>query len=140
MNAQNELLKYESVDGVTVGTIVGTTMLDGMCVTEFGHQALAYVRDKPGIHLLLSFTNLTYMTSQGLTELLRISDAVKKLGGELRLCDVNRQIFKVFEITNLDRFFSVHQDEDRTAALRRYTRSLAIAADEKAWASQDAGG
>jgi stage II sporulation protein AA (anti-sigma F factor antagonist) len=140
MNDHQDLLTYESIDGVTVGTVVGTTMLDGMCVTEFGRQVLDYVQDKKGIQLLLSFANVTYMTSQGLTELLRIHDAVTKLGGSLRLCDVNPQIHRVFEITNLERMFAIHAGEDKDAALHRFARALSVAADEKAWASQDAGG
>ncbi len=140
MTDSKPLLTYETMDGVTVGTVVGTSMLDGLCVTAFGNQALEFVRDKPGLHLLLSFKNVTYMTSQGLTELLRINDAVRKQGGSLRVCDVNPQIFRVFQITNLDRLFSIHDSETAEVAVRRFVRSLSVAAGEKAWAGQDAAG
>lgn len=134
------LLTYETVDGIVVGAVVGTSMLDGLCVTEFGVQVLEYVKDKPGLPLLLSFKNIDYMTSQGLTELLRINDALIAQGGSLRLCDVNAPIRRVFQITNLERLFSIHPDEDTETAVRRFARALSVAADEKAWANQDAGG
>lgn len=137
MTDSKSLLTYETIDGVTVGTVVGTSMLDGLSVTSFGNQVLEFVRDKPALHLLLSFKNVTYMTSQGLTELLRINEAVRKQDGTLRVCDVNPQIYRVFQITNLDRLFSIHEGETAEAALRRFARSLSVAAGEKAWASQD---
>jgi anti-anti-sigma factor len=139
MTQAKPLLTYETVDGITVGTVIGTSMLDQTTVSDFGHQAVSYVSDKPGLRLLLNFRNVAYMTSQGLTELLRIADALKKSGGTVRVCNVGAEIYRVFKITNLDGMFSVHEREDVALAVRRFNRALAVAADEKAWAGEDAG-
>lgn len=139
MTEAKPLLAYETVDGITVGTVTGTSMLDQTTVSDFGHQAVAYVTAKPGLKLLLNFRNVAYMTSQGLTELLRIADALKKSGGAVRVCNVATEIYRVFKITNLDGMFSVHEREDVAPAVRRFKRALAVAADEKAWAGEDAG-
>ena len=139
MTDAKPLLTYEIVDGITVGTVTGTSMLDQTTVSDFGHQAVAYVSDKPGLRLLLNFKNVAYMTSQGLTELLRIADALKKTAGTVRVCNVAPEIYRVFKITNLDGMFSVYEREEVASAVRRYNRALAVAADEKAWAGEDAG-
>jgi stage II sporulation protein AA (anti-sigma F factor antagonist) len=127
------------VDGITVGTITGTTMLDGLHVADFGNQVVEFVKDRADLHLLLDFKNLTYMTSQGLTELLRINEAVKRGHGALRVCGVSPEIHRVFEITNLEKMFSIHPHESADEAALRFKRALSIAADEDAWAARDAG-
>jgi anti-anti-sigma factor len=140
MTEAKTLLTYEVVDGITVGTVTGTSMLDQTTVADFGNQVITYIKDKPGLNLLLDFKNVAYMTSQGLTELLRINEALKKTGGAVRVCNVAPEIHRVFKITNLDGMFSVYEREDMAPAVRRFTRALAVAADEKAWAGQNAGG
>ncbi len=133
------LVRFQPSDQVTVGTIEGTTVLDGMNVTGFGDRVIEYVKDKSGLHLLLDFDNITYMSSAGLTELLRINHALGASNGSIRLCNLSCDIRKVFQITNLDRLFAIHEDENVEAAVRRYERSLTIAADEDAWENQDTG-
>ena len=133
------LVRFQSSNQVTVGTIEGATVLDGMNVTDFGDDVIEYIKDKPGLHLLLNFNNITYMSSAGLTELLRIHHALGESKGSIRLCNLSGEIHKVFKITNLDQLFNAQGSEDVESAMRRYERSLAVAADEDAWASQDAG-
>jgi len=133
------LVRFQPSDQVTVGTIEGATVLDGMNVTGFGDRVIEYVKDKSGLHLLLDFDNITYMSSAGLTELLRINHALGASKGSIRLCNLSCDIRKVFQITNLDRLFAIHEDENVEAAVQRYERSLTIAADENAWENQDTG-
>jgi len=133
------LVRFQSSNQVTVGTIEGATVLDGMNVTDFGDDVIEYIKDKPGLHLLLNFNNITYMSSAGLTELLRIHHTLGESKGSIRLCNLSCDIYKVFKITNLDQLFNAQGSEDVESAMRRYERSLAVAADEDAWASQDAG-
>ena len=139
MEAPDALVRFQPSNQVTVGTIEGTSVLDSMNVTDFGDHVLEYVKDKPGLHLLIDFENVTYMSSAGLTELLRIDHALKGSNGSIRLCNLSCEIHKVFQITNLDSLFAVHGEENVESALRRYERSLTVAADEDTWASQDMG-
>jgi len=139
MEASEALVEFRPGDRVTVGTIEGTSVLDGMNVSDFGNRVLQYVKDKPELHLLLNFENITYMSSAGLTELLRINEALQTTSGSVRLCNLTGDIRKVFQITNLDQMFAIHEDENVESAVRRYERSLRVAADEDAWASQDTG-
>ncbi len=137
MGTTDELIEFRPSSKVTVGTISGTTVLDGLSVPNFGNHVLEYVKDKPGLHLLLNFEHVTYMSSAGLTELLRINETLQTSSGSIRLCNLSSDIRKVFKITNLDQVFSIHEDENVESAVQRYERSLNVAADEDAWASQD---
>lgn len=139
MGTTDALVKFRPSKLVTVGTISGTTVLDGLNVADFGNGVLEYVKGKPGLHLLLNFEHITYMSSAGLTELLRINEALQASRGSIRLCNLSCDIRKVFKITNLDQMFAIHEDENLGSAVQRYERSLTVAANEDAWAGQDTG-
>lgn len=140
MTTSNGLITFDTKGAITVGTITGTTVLDGMHTDTFGREAVDYVSDKPGLNLLLDFRNVTYLSSAALTELLRIREALLKIGGTLRLCCLSCDILRVFKITNLENLFHIHGEEDTAEALARYQRALEVAVKERSWAAQDAGG
>lgn len=137
--ASNQLIRFKYSEPISIGTIEGTEVLDGLNVADFGNQVLEFLKDKSGVHLLLNFENVRYMSSAALTELLRINKALHDSKGSVRLCNLSCDIRKVFQITNLDKLFAIHDEENVEAATQRFERSLAIAADEDAWAGQDLG-
>ena len=139
MDAATGLLSFERKDNVTLGTIVGTQVLDGTHTDDFGREACTYVKGKPGLNLLLDFRNITYLSSAALTELLRIREALQGEGGKLRLCCLSCEIQRVFRITNLEKLFHIHGEEDTTEAVARFQRALDVASREGAWIAQDAG-
>jgi len=140
MTTANGLITFETKGAITLGTITGTNVLDGMHTDAFGRDAIEFVNGNPGINLLLDFRNITYLSSAALTELLRIREVLHKNGGTLRLCCLSCDILKVFKITNLEKLFHIHGEEDTAEALARYQRALEIAVKERSWAAQDAGG
>lgn len=131
--AQDQFVKFYEDGPITVGTVYNSTMLDGVVVTQFGEQVLQYVQEQGRINLLLDFTNVEYLSSAALTELIRISDAVVSNGGALRLCGLSPQIQKVFEITKFDKSFDIQRNENVHHALTRFKRSIAIEEEEDAW-------
>lgn len=133
------IVKFEQRGPITIGTVHSTEMLDGMNVNDFGNELLTYVEANPGSHLLVDFESVRYMSSAGLTELLRINEALKKSNGSVRLCGLSKDIRKVFQITNLEKLFVIHEGDHVANAAKRFERSLAIAAEEDAWAHPDAG-
>ncbi len=139
MDAATGIISFESKGDITLGTVVGTDSLDGAHTDAFGHEAVAYVKGKRGLNLLLDFRNVTYLSSAALTELLRIREALKGEGGKLRLCCLSCEIQRVFRITNLEKLFHIHGDEDTAEAVARFQRALKVAASEGAWIAQDAG-
>ncbi|MDX9975841.1 MAG: STAS domain-containing protein, partial [FCB group bacterium] len=110
--AQEPLVTFEEHPPITVGLILSTSVLDALNVTQFGNQVLAHIQGRTAVKLLLSFERVNYLSSAVLTELLRINEAVRELQGQLRLCALNSDIRKVFEITNLDRIFVIYGAPD----------------------------
>lgn len=126
------LVAFEQRGRITVATVQAASVLDALNVNEFGRQVLDYVKDKPELHLLLNFSSVKYLSSAALTELLRVNEAIRTVKGALRLTGLNPDIRDVFRITNLDKIFVIYEGET-DSALRKFERSLAIAAQEQAW-------
>lgn len=138
MTDETSLVDFEVHGPITVGKIVNTNVLDGMNVSDFGNGVLDYVQEHAGVKLLLNFEQVTYMSSAALTELLKINEALRESQGAVRLCNLSCEIQKVFKITNLEKLFVIHDDENVDSARKRFERSLAVAAEEDAWAGGDA--
>lgn len=132
-------LSFEEHGKITVATIHDANMFDTVNVSHFGNTVLEFIKDKPGLRLLLNFEKVDYMSSAALTELLRINEALRKDKGTVRLCNLTKDIRKVFEITNLEKLFVIHENDDVQTALTRFERSLSVAADDSAWAAFDEG-
>lgn len=125
------LVDFSERGVITIGKVRAGSVLDAVNVTQFGKDVLDYVSAHPDLNLLLDFQSVEYLSSAVLTELLRINQACKDNGGGMRLCGLNEDIAKVFEITNLDRMFIIYGALDD--AVKRYARSLTIQAEEQAW-------
>ena len=125
------LVSFETVDNIAVGRVCAASVLDAVNVTQFGNEVLEYVKSKSGINLMLDFANVDYLSSAVLTELLRVNQAIQNAGGNLRLCGLKGEVRKVFEITNLDKVFTIYGDYQQ--ALKRFERSLDVAEQESAW-------
>ena len=130
--AHDRIVDFVEEGKIVVGTIRTTSVLSAINVAEFGNEVVAYITAHPGINLLLSFENVDYLSSAVLTELLRINKAIQEVQGQLRLCGVSKVILEIFQITNLDKMFAIYHD-DVTGGVRRFLRSLEVAAEEAAW-------
>ena len=68
--------------------------------------------------LLLNFNNVEYLSSAALGKLITLNKKLQAAGGRLILCNIDPQIYEVFEITKLDRFFNIQKEEQ--AALQAF--------------------
>ena len=50
--------------------------------------------------------------------LINANNRIREKNGELRLCDIKRQIMEVFAITKLDKLFRIYPD--RLAAIKSF--------------------
>lgn len=130
--AHDRIVDFVEEGKIVVGTIRTTSVLSAINVADFGNEVVAHIAGRPGINLLLSFENVDYLSSAVLTELLRINKAIQEVQGQLRLCGVSKVILEIFQITNLDKMFAIYHD-DVTGGVRRFLRSLEVAAEDAAW-------
>jgi anti-sigma B factor antagonist len=68
--------------------------------------------------LLLNFGNVEFMSSAALGKLIALHKKLQGVSGRLILCNIDPGIKEVFEITKLDKFFNIKDEEQ--AALQAF--------------------
>jgi anti-anti-sigma factor len=68
--------------------------------------------------VLVDFSGISYIDSSGLATLIEMFHRLKKIGGALRLCALDRKIKNIFEVTKLHKLFVIF--ENRELALKDF--------------------
>ena len=74
-------------------------------------EAIKPLIDQQKKSLLINLGEVTYIDSSGLGVLVESLQEMKKYGGKIKLVKLNPDIRKVFEVTRLDTFFEICQEE-----------------------------
>lgn len=67
-------------------------------------------------NILLDLSDVTFMSSSGLRALLLVRKDLMAGGGELRLCELQPQVYEVFAITGFTQVFAIHRTRDDAMA------------------------
>ncbi|MEW6357378.1 MAG: STAS domain-containing protein [Planctomycetota bacterium] len=93
------------IGNVTVVSVVGR--LDVDTVEEIG-TAVKKIAESPDIKLVLDLSEVSYMSSRGLSLLLELMHAAREAGGALRLAAVQPLVNEVLEISGARLLFNLH--------------------------------
>jgi len=108
MEQPSSHLKIRRANGVSVVEFADRKILEELSIQEIGEELSHLVESEAGIKLLLNFKNVDHLSSAALGMLITLNRKIKEHNGELKLSDINRQIFEVFKITRLNRVFDIH--------------------------------
>src|SRR5438034_7389742 len=111
-------LEVEDIGDVTVINFVDRKILDEQNIQVIGEQLFSLVDQDGRRKLLLNFGNVEYLSSAALGKLITLNKKLQAVGGRLILCNIDPQIYEVFEITKLDKFFNIQKEEQ--AALQSF--------------------
>jgi len=111
-------LEVEDIGDVTVVNFVDRKILDEQNIQIIGQQLFSLVDELGRRKVLLNFQKVEYLSSAALGKLITLNKKLLSAGGRLILCSINPQIFEVFEITKLDKFFNIQKEEQ--AALQAF--------------------
>ncbi|GAB4385061.1 MAG: hypothetical protein Kow0022_09570 [Phycisphaerales bacterium] len=64
----------------------------------------------PVPHVVLDFSNVTYINSSNIAQLLRLRKILGEAGRQLRICGLNDEVWSVLLVTGLDRVFKFEPD------------------------------
>ncbi len=104
-------LEVEEVGDVTVVNFVDKKILDEQNIAIIGEQLFELVDTENRKKILLNFSNVDYLSSAALGKLITLNKKANTAGGKLILCNIKPEIKEVFEITKLDKFFKIKDDE-----------------------------
>jgi anti-sigma B factor antagonist len=89
---------------------------DSSIIAELREELRSLVDESKKI--LLDFANVDYLSSEFLGTLITFDKHAKAESCRVRFCNLRADIFEVFQITKLDRLFTIHKD--RESALRGF--------------------
>ena len=109
MPSEGSRLRTKRLGPVTQVEFVDRNILDEANIQLIGEEIGGLIEAEPKPKLLISFSNVDHLSSAALGTLITINNKIKSRGGQLRLADIDPQIYEVFVITRLNRLFEIHE-------------------------------
>jgi anti-sigma B factor antagonist len=107
MGQEQSRIKVEYGMDVTLVTFEDERIVDEEQIRELRESFRKVIERNQDKKLVLNFANVEFMTSALLGLLIRVHKRVCELGGRMQLSNLNSNIHKVFEITQLTKVFDI---------------------------------
>ncbi|MBI5759045.1 MAG: STAS domain-containing protein [Planctomycetales bacterium] len=109
-------LDVRRLGDVVVVNFTCSQIPDSSIIAELREELRSLVDESKKI--LLDFANVDYLSSEFLGTLITFDKQAKSASCRVRFCNLRADILEVFQITKLDRLFTIHKD--RESALRGF--------------------
>lgn len=109
-------LRVSDRDGVTTVEFVDRNILDEANIQAISEEIASLIDRTESPKLLISFANVDHLSSAALGALITINHRVRDREGQLRLANIDPQIYEVFVITRLNKLFEIHDTADQAIA------------------------
>ena len=104
-------LEVEDNGEITIVNFIDRKILDEQNIQKIGEDLFSLIDQYDRKKILLNFSNVEYLSSAALGKFITLNKKVQAKSGKLVMCNINEDIFEVFEITRLDRLFNIQKDE-----------------------------
>jgi len=116
MPSGDSRLRIRKEDGITRVEFIDRNILDEANIQQIGEEISSVIDRETSPKLLISFANVEHLSSAALGTLITINTKIKNRGGQLRLSDIDPQIYEVFVITRLNNLFQIHESLDEAVS------------------------
>ncbi len=116
MPTSESRLKVKQDGGVISIQFRDRNILDEANIQQIGEEIKSLIEKEPKPRLLIDFKDVDHLSSAALGTLITVNNRVRALSGQLRLCNIDPQIYQVFVITKLNKLFEIHDTADKAAA------------------------
>ena len=116
MDSTASRIRVLDQDGVMRIEFIDRNILDEANIQQIGDEISKLVDSQPQPKVLISFENVDHLSSAALGTLITINNKVKGKDGQLRLADIDPQIYEVFVITKLNKLFQIHDSAEQALA------------------------
>jgi len=96
--------------GIGIVTVLESRILDETNINELGAQLMDLVTKQYIIKMIIDLGEVKYLSSAVLRQFIALYKKIKEEKGDLKLCRVDPEIRKVFEITKLDKMIEIKDD------------------------------
>jgi anti-sigma B factor antagonist len=107
MEQEHSAIKTEYGIDVTFVTFEDEKILEEAQIRELQKSLEPVIEKNKDNQLVLNFANVRFMTSAMLGLLVRVHKRVGERGGQLELRNLDRNLHKLFEITQLTKIFNI---------------------------------
>lgn len=107
MESEQPRLKIEYGMDVTIVTFTEERILAEEQINELQESFKEVVEKNKDKKLIVNFANVKFMTSALLGLLVRVHKRVCELDGKLQLSNLNSNLLRIFEITQLTKIFDI---------------------------------
>ena len=102
-------LRVKKLDqGITQVEFIDRNILDEANIQMIGEELASIVEGSARPKLLICFSNVDHLSSAALGALITIRNKLNAKSGQLRLSDIDPQIYEVFVITKLNKLFEIY--------------------------------
>ena len=108
----SRLVVTRDKDIVQVG-FLDRNILEESSIARIGEEVVQLVDQTANPRILISFANVEHLSSAALGALIMINNRVRQKGGQLRLSNIDPQIYEVFVITKLNKLFQIHDNVEK---------------------------
>ena len=112
MASDGSRLRVRQDGQVTRVEFIDRNILDEANIQSIGEEISTLIEATERPRLLISFRDVDHLSSAALGTLITINNKVRNRGGQLRLADIDPQIYEVFTITKLNRLFEIHETSE----------------------------
>jgi anti-sigma B factor antagonist len=113
MPASESRLKVKRDGAIVEVQFRDRNILDEANIQQIGEEITAIINAEPAPKLLINFTDVDHLSSAALGTLITINNRVRTLKGQLRLSNIDPNIYQVFQITKLNKLFDIHDTADK---------------------------
>lgn len=110
MATQDSRLVVDNHGDVTVVQFLDRNILEEASIQQIGDEIAELIQAASNPKILLDFESVEHLSSAALGTLITVNNKVKEKGGQLRLSNIDPQIYEVFVITKLNKLFQIHDN------------------------------
>ena len=103
-------ISVEYRDNAAVVSFTDEKILEERDIKALRDSSMSVVEPAERIKLILDFSNVRFLSSAVIGLLIRLSKRIYEKYGQLKLCNINTNIFEIFKITRLTTTFDIHKD------------------------------
>jgi anti-anti-sigma factor len=104
-------LVVQSIGGVVVANLGGSSILDGATVDALGRRLFDLVENQAQRKILLDFSQVKFLSSSMLGVLVRLQKRARAINGRVAICGLRPELHKIFKITRLETLFDFYDNE-----------------------------
>ena len=116
MATQDSRLVVNNNGDVTVVGFLDRNILEEASIQQIGDEIADLISASSNPKILLNFQTVEHLSSAALGTLITVNNKVKEKGGQLRLSNIDPQIYEVFVITKLNKLFQIHDNNEAALA------------------------